>query len=88
MAGCDSRIMAKFLLTTIQVNLVSIPSESWRKQHKFAWIVFIKNFAIILPSQPLLGRHLWFHNFFHAVFFGMGHTFFAVWLFLCRFHHF
>jgi len=58
---------------TIQVNLVPIP---WRRQHKFAWIVDINNFAIILTSQPLLGRHLWFHNFFHAVFFCMGCTFF------------
>ena len=63
-SGCDGRIMAKFLITTIQVNLVPISSEVWRRQHKIAWIVVIKNFAIILPSQPLLGRHLWFCNFF------------------------
>ena len=31
---------------------------------KFAWIFVIKIFAIILPSQPLLGCHLGFHNFF------------------------
>ena len=30
---------------------------------------FIKNFAIIRPPQPRLGRHLWFHNFFHAAYF-------------------
>ena len=57
--------MAKFLIT-IQVNLVPIPSKAWRSEHKFAWIVVIKNFAIILPSQPLLGRQLGFHNFFHG----------------------
>ena len=84
-SGCDGRIMAKFLIT-IQVNLVPIPSKAWRSEHKFAWIVVIKNFAIILPSQPLLGHHLWFHNFFYDVFFGMGHIFFTVWL--CRFHLF
>ena len=35
---------------------------------KFAWI-FIKNFAMILPSQPLLGHHLGFHNFLMQFFF-------------------
>ena len=30
---------------------------------KFARIFVIKNFAIILPSQPLLGRHLGFTTF-------------------------
>ena len=68
-SGCDGRIIAKFLITTIQVNLVPIPSEVWRRQHKFTWIVAIKKIAIILPSHPLLGRHLKFHNFFHAAFF-------------------
>ena len=29
------RLMAKFLLKTIQVNLVLYPSETWRRQHKF-----------------------------------------------------
>jgi len=33
-SGCDGRIMAKFLLTTIQVNLVLIPSEAWRRQQQ------------------------------------------------------
>ena len=37
-----------------------------------------KNFAIIRPPLPLLGRHRWFHNFFHATFFAfcMSRTFF------------
>ena len=43
--------------------------KAWRRQHKFVWIVVINNFGIILPSQLLLGHHLVFHNFFHAVFF-------------------
>jgi len=30
----DSRLMAKILTTTIQVNLVPNPSETWRRQHK------------------------------------------------------
>jgi len=46
--------------------------EFVNRQHKFAWIVVIKNFAIIRPPPPLLGRHLWFHNFFHAAFFLHG----------------
>ena len=37
--------------------------------HKFTWVNVIKNFVIIRPPQPLLGRHLWFPNFFHAAFF-------------------
>ena len=56
-------IMAKFLIITMQVNFVLIPSEAWRGQRKFSRIVVIKNFAIILPTQPLLGRHLRFYNF-------------------------
>jgi len=68
--GCDGRLMAKFLITTIQVNLVPNPSETWRRQHKFTWIVVIKNFAISLPSQPFLGHHLGFHIFFHYGLFG------------------
>jgi len=42
------KLMAKFLITTIQVNLVPNPSEMWRRRHKFTWIVVIKNFAISL----------------------------------------
>jgi len=30
----DGRLMAKFLIMTIQVNLVPNPSEMWRRQHK------------------------------------------------------
>ena len=63
--GCDGRIMENFLMTTIQVNLVPIP---WRRQHKFAWIGVIKHFAIIIPSQLLLGRYLYFFmlSFLHT----------------------
>jgi len=28
------RLMAKFLITTIHVNFVPNPSETWRRQHK------------------------------------------------------
>ena len=57
----------------------------WRRQHKFTWIVVIKNFAIILPSQSLLGCYVGFHNFFHAVLFAWAVLFFAAWLFLVNY---
>jgi len=44
------------------VNLVLNPSDTWRGQYKFAWIVVIKTFAINLP---FLSCHLVFHIFFH-----------------------
>jgi len=34
--GCDGRLIEKFLITTIRVNLVLNLSETWRRQHKFA----------------------------------------------------
>jgi len=63
--GCDGSLIAKILIMTIQVNLVLDLSETWRRQHKFAWIVIIKIFAINLPSQSFLSRHLGSHIFFH-----------------------
>jgi len=66
-------VMAKFLITIIQVNLVSNPSGTWRRQHKFT---AIKNFAISLPPQPFFGRHLGFHIFFRNGLLGIAHFFF------------
>jgi len=63
---CDGRNIAKILITTIEVNLVLNPSEAWRRQHKFTWIVVIKIFAINPPSQPFFGRHLGFHISFYT----------------------
>ena len=71
-SGCDSRIMAKFLITAIQANLCCLLQTSLGIGTKFTWIIVIKNFAIILPSQPLLDHHLGFYNFFHAVIFLHG----------------
>jgi len=34
------------------------PSETWRRQHKFIWIVVIKIFVINLTSQPFLATTL------------------------------
>jgi len=82
--GCDGKLMVKFLTTTIQVNLASIPSETWRKQYHITWIVVIKNFAISLPSQPFLGRHLGFYIFFHNGLFEAAH-FFTAGLFWIRY---
>ena len=56
-----------YLIITIQVNLVPIPSETWRRLHKFTWTVAIK--ILNLPSQPILSRHLQFHNFSPCPFF-------------------
>jgi len=55
----------KILVTTIQVNFVLIPSEAGMRQHKFTWIVIIKIFVTNLPSQPFLGRHLYF-TYYHT----------------------
>ena len=49
-----------------------MPIPSWRRQQKFAWILAIKNFAIISPPQPLLGRHLRFRKFFSCCLFLHG----------------
>jgi len=74
--ACDARVMIKLLITIIQVNLVSNPSEMWKRQHRFTWIVIIKNFAINVPSQLFFGRHLEFHIFFSKCFFWAAHFFY------------
>ena len=61
-SGCDGSIMAKFLIKKFSAS-------------RFAWIFVIKNFAIILPSQPLLGCHLRFHNLFMLFFLHGPHLF-------------
>jgi len=61
--------MEKFLITTIQVNLVPNPSERGEGNTN-------SPDAISLPLQPFLGRHLGFHIFFHfwgrTLFFSVG----------------
>ena len=71
----DGGLMAKILITTIQVNLCSLLQVSLGFSTKFTWIVVIKSFAINLPSQPFLGRHLWFHIFFSPWLFWRPHPF-------------
>jgi len=65
----DGRLMAKILITTIQVNLVPNPSEMWRRQHR---IVVIKFFAISLPSSHFLAATL---DFISVAFLGATHFF-------------
>ena len=55
MAVMVYRLMAKNLMTTIQVNFVMIPSKAGMRQHKLTRIV-IK--FLLIPSQPFLGRPL------------------------------
>jgi len=75
--GCDGRLMTKFLITTIQVNFCCLLHVSLGFGTKFTWIVVIKNFAISLPPQPFLGRHLGFHILFHNGLFGAAHCFYS-----------
>jgi len=75
--GCDGRLMAKILITTIQVNLCCLLHVSLGFGTKFTWIVVIKNFAISLLLQPFLGRHLGFHIFFPNDLFGATHFFYS-----------
>ena len=62
--GCGGRLIAKFLIATIQANLCCHLQVSLGFSPKFTWIVVIKIFTINLPSQPFLGRLLGFHIFF------------------------
>ena len=61
--GCDGRLKAKILITSIQVNLCCLLHVSLRFGTKFTWIVVIKIFTFSLPLQPFLGRHFGFHFF-------------------------
>jgi len=71
------RLIAKILITTIQANLCCLLHVSLRNGTKFTWIVVIEIFAINLPAQPFLGRHIGFHIFFTVAFFGAAHFFYS-----------
>ena len=60
--GCDNSLMAKFLIMTIQVNLVLSPSETGRRTHKFTLLKFL---PLNYYYSHFLDRHLWFHIFFN-----------------------
>jgi len=58
---CDGMqtLMAKILITTIQVNFMLISSEAGMRKHKLTWIVVTKIFAINLyhhDSSPFYVR--------------------------------
>ena len=80
--------MAQILIAIIQVNLCCLLPASLGLGTKLTWIIAIKICAINLPSQPLLGRQLGFHNFFYTGHFEQATPFFTAWLFLSRFHFF
>jgi len=69
--GCDGRLMTKFLITTIQVNLVPNPSETWEGNANSHELSLLK----ILPlACHFLAATLNFTSFFTIAFW--GHTFF------------
>jgi len=81
--GCDGRLKAKNLITTIQVILCCL-HVSLGFGTKFTWIVVIKNLAFSLPSQQFLAATLGFTSFFTTAFL----HFFIAGLFWIRFHFF
>jgi len=73
--SCGGRLIAKILMTTIQENLCGLLHVPLGFGTKFTQIVIIKIFAINIPPQPFLGRHLGFHIFFPIAFLGIAHFF-------------
>jgi len=69
--GFDGRLIAKILITTIQMNLVPNRSETWRGN------TVIKILAISLPSQPSLAATLDFTSFFTMAFLGATHFYYS-----------
>ena len=63
----DGRLMAKILITTIQVDLVPNPIEGNTNLPEFSLLNF---FAISLPSQSFLGCHFDFSHLFPPGFLG------------------
>ena len=62
------RLMGKFLITTIQINLCCLILASPGISTKFTWIVVIKIFpsTYTITAIFFLGHPLWFDNFFHT----------------------
>jgi len=79
------RLMAKILLTIIQVNFVLNPSEAGMRQHKLTWIVVIKIFSINLYHHShFLAASFDFTTFFILVILNRAAPFTAR-LFLSRY---
>ena len=68
--GCDNNSMAKILITTIEVNLVPSPSETWRRTHKFTWIFVIRFFPLNYYRCHFLAATFIFTSFLTQVFWG------------------
>ena len=69
---CNGRLMAKILITTIQVNLVPNPSGGGSTNSpELALLKFLP--LTYVPSQPFLGHHLGFHIFFTLDFLEVTH---------------
>ena len=70
------KIVAKFLETTIQVNLMPIHSETGMKQHKFTWIVS-KLLKFLLLTYYTITAISWpppvFHNFYPGFCIGVAY---------------
>jgi len=63
--GCDGRLIAKILISTIQVNLVPNRSETWGGNTNSAELVLLKFLLLVYrPSQPFLAATLDFTSIF------------------------
>ena len=72
------RLIAKNLIKAIQVNLCGLIPASLGISTRFTWIGVIKFFCHQpIPSQPIRGRPLWFHNFFTLVILNRAASFFT-----------
>ena len=85
--GCDSRLKAKILITTIQVNLCCLLHVSLWFGAKFPWIVVVKIFALAYHHSYFLATTLDFTSFFTTAFLGAAH-FLQLGCFWIRFHFF
>ena len=76
--GCDSRLVIKILITTIQVNLCCPAKKNLLE------LILLKFLSLTLPSQPFLGPHLYFTTFFILAILHTAAPFFTAWLFLSK----
>jgi len=72
--GCDVRLIARNLITTIRVNLVANPSEMWKRQHKFTWILSL---LLTYHHSHFSAATLDFMSFFTMAFLGAAHFFYS-----------
>jgi len=75
--GCNSRLIAKISIATIQVNLMPNHSGMWRRQHKFTWIVVINFLPLAYHHSHFLAATLDFTSFFTMAFLGAAHLFYS-----------